>query len=202
MRVIKDKDPIFYTEKYDVILVGTSIACSLSSGFQGKIARKYPYVDEANDKLPYRDNRRLGNRLTLKRDGKPTISLWFICKFADKRYVTIDYNALENSLATANAEFKGMKVMTTVLGGTKVDGNGVKEECLRIINDNTKDIDIDVYDYEQMLRSEEMKKLFYNLNKYWIDNKLRPSKQETKDSRAKLSEENFINAVSYNGKFY
>lgn len=84
LKIIKDIDPINITDEYDVLLIGTSIACSLTNGLQGKIANKYPYVDEANNKLPYRDNRRLGKRLTLKEDGKPIISLLFICKFMDK----------------------------------------------------------------------------------------------------------------------
>ena len=202
LKIIKDIDPTNITDEYDVLLIGTSIACSLTNGLQAKIANKYPYVDEANNKLPYRDNRRLGKRLTLKEDGKPIISLLFICKFMDKRYVTVDYEALENCLATANVEFKGKKVLTTVLGGTRVDGNGDKQKCLDILEKTTKDMDVDVYDYEQMTRQEEVKKLYRQLTTYWIKNKLSPSKKESIEARLKICKENFVNTISYDGKIY
>ena len=38
---IKDQDLIYDTEKYDVILVGTSIYCDLKTGFQSKMRYKY-----------------------------------------------------------------------------------------------------------------------------------------------------------------
>ena len=37
---IKDQDLIYDTEKYDVILVGTSIYCDLKNGFQSKMRYK------------------------------------------------------------------------------------------------------------------------------------------------------------------
>ena len=53
MNIIQGKDAIWETDKYDVVLVGTSIYCMLTNGFQSKIRFKYPHVDAANDKTPF-----------------------------------------------------------------------------------------------------------------------------------------------------
>ena len=155
MNIIKDKDPISLTDEYDVILVGTSIYCMMPNGFQSKIRFKYPEIEEANDSSPYGDQRKLGKRLTL--DGKPTISLLYITKYPNKKKDYLDYDALRACLLTAAAEFKGKRVMTTVLGSSKYDGNGDKGRILAIMEECTKGLDLDVYDYEQMSRYDEMK---------------------------------------------
>lgn len=155
MNIIKDKDPIDLTDNYDVVLVGTSIYCMLPNGFQSKIRYKYPEVEDANNSSPYGDRRKLGKRLTV--DGNPTISLLFITGYPNSKKDYLDYDALKASLLTATAEFKGKKVMTTVLGSSKFDGNGDKEKILAIMEECTAGLDLDVYDYFQMSRYDEMK---------------------------------------------
>lgn len=155
MNIIKDKDPISITDEYDVILVGTSIYCMMPNGFQSKIRFKYPEVEAANDSSPYGDKRKLGKRLTI--DGNPTISLLYITKYPNTKKDYLDYNALKACLLTAAAEFKGKRIMTTVLGSSKYDGNGDKERILAIMEECTKGLDLDVYDYEQMSRYDEMR---------------------------------------------
>lgn len=155
MNIIKDKDPISLTDEYDVILVGTSIYCMMPNGFQSKIRFKYPEIERANDSSPYGDKRKLGKRLTL--DGSPIISLLYITKYPNYKMDYLDYDALRNCLLTATAEFKGKKVMTTVLGSSKYDGNGDKNRILKIMEECTNGLDLDVYDYVQMSRYDEMK---------------------------------------------
>ena len=92
MNIIKDSDLIWETDNFDVILVGTTIYCSLPDGFQRKMRRKYPYIKDANNTTPYADPRKLGKRLTIQ--GKPIISLCYISKFKTKNEF-IDYDALE-----------------------------------------------------------------------------------------------------------
>lgn len=162
MNIVKDKDLIFDTEKYDAILVGTSISCMLTNGFQSKIRFKYPYIDEMNNTTKYNDKKKLGTRLTDTIHGKPYISLLYISKYPNRNRVTLDYEALENCLLTANAEFKGYKVATTVIGSSIFDGNGDKEQIMNIIANSTKDIDLYVYDYVQIDRVKEIE---YQKNK-------------------------------------
>ena len=155
MRIIKDKEPIFETDKYDVILVGTSIYDTLYNGFQGKMANKYPYIAEENNKQTYADSRRLGTRLTIERKNMPVISLLYICRYPQKHKMTLDYDALKQCLETAALEFKGKRILTTVLGGTVFDGKGNKKRVLNMMAKAFEGLDVDVYDYKQVLLKEE-----------------------------------------------
>ena len=155
LKIIKDKDPIWETDKFDVILIGTSIYNQLNGGFQSKIKYKYPIVDEKNRETKYADFSKLGTRITI--NDTPTISLMYICGYPRPNIDTVDYDSLTKCLLTANAEFRGKKVLTTILGSSQFDGNGDKDKCLKIIKDSTKDLDITLYDYEQKKRADEIR---------------------------------------------
>lgn len=157
MNIIKDKEPIFTTENYDVILVGTSVFDMLVNGFQGKMAYKYPQIEKENHKQSYGDVRRLGTRITVNKKGCPTISLMYICRYPRKDLKNLDYNALKQCLATAAMEFKDKRVMTTVLGASEFDGNGTKRRILRIMTKAFDGMNVDVYDYKQRNLKEEYK---------------------------------------------
>ena len=155
LKIIKDKDPIWETDKFDVILIGTSIYNQLNGGFQSKIKYKYPIVDEKNRETKYADFSKLGTRITI--NDTPTISLMYICGYPRPKIDTVDCDSLTKCLLTANAEFRGKKVLTTILGSSQFDGNGDKDKCLKIIKDSTKDLDITLYDYEQKKRADEIR---------------------------------------------
>lgn len=155
LKIVKDKDPIWETDKFDVILIGTSIYNQLNGGFQSKIKYKYPIVDEKNRETKYADFSKLGTRITI--NDTPTISLMYICGYPRPNIDTVDYDSLTKCLLTANAEFRGKKVLTTILGSSQFDGNGDKDKCLKIIKDSTKDLDITLYDYEQKKRADEIR---------------------------------------------
>lgn len=154
MTVVKDKDPIWDTDDFDVVLVGTSVYNQLNGGFQSKMRYKYPFIDEENRKTKYADYSKMGTRITVGKE--PSISLLYISGNYKTLSTTLNYEALEKCLQTANAEFKGKKVVTTVLGSTRFDGRGDKEKCLKIIEENTSDLDLTIYDYEQKTRKEEV----------------------------------------------
>lgn len=149
LTIIKNKDAIYDTDNYDVVLVATSVYCKMANGFQSKIKCKYPYVDEANMKTKYASTSKLGTRLTI--EGKPTISLLYVVK---KR---MNLEHLRKCLQTANAEFRGKRVMCPILGSTRWDGNADKEVCLKLMEECLTDVDLYVYDYEQMDKLEEAK---------------------------------------------
>ena len=155
LKIIKDKDPIWETDKFDVILIGTSIYNQLNGGFQSKMKYKYPIVDEKNRETKYADFSKLGTRITI--NNTPIISLMYICGYPRPNIDTVDYDSLTKCLLTANAEFRGKKVMATILGSSQFDGNGDKDKCLKIIEDSTKDLDITLYDYEQKKRADEIR---------------------------------------------
>ena len=169
VNIIKDEDAIWHTDEYEVILVGTSTYCMLTNGFQSKLRLKYPYIEKPNNETNYGDKRKLGKRLTI--DGKPIISLLYISGYPSCKRVTLDYEALENCLATANKEFKGKRVMTTMIGCSIFDGNGDKNKVMDIINRTCTDIILDIYDYKQLRKRDECdniirkKKKKKNINK-------------------------------------
>lgn len=155
LKIIKDKDPIWDTDKFDVILIGTSIYNQLNGGFQSKMKYKYPMIDEKNRETKYADFSKLGTRITI--NDTPIISLMYICGYPRPNIDTVDYDSLTKCLLTANAEFRGKKVMATIIGSSQFDGNGDKDKCLKIIEDSTKDLDITLYDYEQKKRADEIR---------------------------------------------
>ena len=155
LKIIKDKDPIWDTDNFDVILIGTSIYNQLNGGFQSKMKYKYPIVDEKNRETKYADFSKLGTRITI--NDTPIISLMYICGYPRPNIDTVDYDSLTRCLLTANAEFRGKKVMATIIGSSQFDGNGDKDKCLKIIEDSTKDLDITLYDYEQKKRADEIR---------------------------------------------
>ena len=154
IEIIKDKELIWETDKYDVILVGTSIYCMLTGGFQSKLKYKYPAVEEMNNKTKYGDIKKMGLRQTLYTQ-KPIISLMYMCRFPAKTREYIDWDAFEKCLQTANAEFQGMNAAATVIGSSNFDGNADKNKCIDIIEKNTGDLKLTLYDYHQVSRREE-----------------------------------------------
>ena len=164
MNIVKDKDLIWDTDNYDVILVGTSIYNLLTQGFQSKMRLKYPDILEANNSTPYADKRKYGKRLTI--DGTPIISLMYICGYPHSKRDYLNYEALEHCLSTANAEFKGKNVATTILGTSLFDGNGDRERCLEIIENTTKDLNLTVYDFPQYNRRKEIAMVCSKWNEY------------------------------------
>lgn len=159
MNIIKGKDAVFETDNYDVVLIGTSVYDILSHGFQGKVAIKYPHVAEANHKQTYGDVRRLGTRVTVEKEGCPIVSLLYICRYPKKGLKSLDYDALQRCLETAAMEFKGKRIITTVMGASDFDGEGNKRKILSMMRKAFKDMDVDVYDYPQFcVHDERMEK--------------------------------------------
>lgn len=179
--IIKDTEPIYETEKYDVILVGTSTHNDLRGNFQAKIGNKYPIVEKVNNKTPYGDLRKLGKRVTID-DNTPIISLMYICTYPSRKKDFIDYDALEKCLRTANAEFKGKKVMSTIIGSSNFDGKGDRKKCMKIIKECTKDLDLYLYDYEQITIKEEI------LRQEEYIKQLRKKYKEDKEKLNKINE--------------
>lgn len=149
--------------EYDVILVGTNLYCTMSQGFQLKVMLNYPYVQEENMKTKYGDMKKLGTIQECKEDGEQTFCLCFITvgyNFRpDLQKDYLSYDALENCLKLINVQYKGEKVACALLGSSRFDGNGDIDRIKDIFEKCTKNIDLTVYLYEQLSRSEEMKQI-------------------------------------------
>lgn len=185
MKIIEGKDLIWDTDKYEVILVGTSIYNMLTQGFQSKMCVKYPYIEDSNNATPYADKRKYGKRITIDSvDGSPIISLMYICGYPHCKREYLINEALEQCLSTAAVEFKNKKIAMPIVGSSQFDGNGDKQKCLTMIEKIMGDLDVTVYDFPQLQKRVEIANLLsqfnvYFENKQWdIYNKLKKNKKQ------------------------
>jgi hypothetical protein len=152
VKIIKDIDLIDHINDYDVILVGINTYHAMGNGFPRKVRLKYPPTYTLNTSTKYGDINKIGNRISTT--GTPIFSLCFITHSynfrPDLHPDYLNYDALENCIKTANIEFSGLNVATTMLGCSKFDGNGDKDRVMEILNRNSDKINLFVYDYVQM----------------------------------------------------
>lgn len=166
INVIKDVDIYDHFGEYDVILIGTNLYCSMGQGVQLKVMLNYPYVFEKNLETKYGDMTKLGTVLECSKEGEPTFCLCFIVKGfnfrPDLQKDYLSYEALENCLKLVNVIYKGKKVACPLLGASRFDGNGDKEKIYEIFNNCMTDVELTIFDYFQLSRAEEMKKVWSN----------------------------------------
>lgn len=145
--LLESNKPIDETDNFDVVMVGTSIYGEMVWGFQNLLAKKYPYVNEANMVQPYGDLRRLGTRLTFRKPGDPVISLLYICGKGpmNKKYMLYE-DKLIHALSTANKEFSGLRVLSPILGSSPWDGGMEREDMLRVLDEHTPNLNLFVFD--------------------------------------------------------
>lgn len=166
MNIVTGKDLIWETDNYDVILVGTSIYNLLTQGFQSKISLKYPELVVANNSTPYADRRKYGKRITVDTENGPTVSIMYVCGYPHCKRDFLNYEAFENCMATAEIEFQGKKVASTIIGTSLFDGNGDRDRCLEILEKYSNKIDLTVYDYLQLYKRVEIAQFLSTWNVY------------------------------------
>ena len=162
IKVENGKDLYNCINDYDVTLIGVDIYCNMSQGFQRKVMLNYPYVMDANMSTRYADKSKMGSILECKKEGNPTFVLLFINEGnfrPDLKKESVSYTSLEKCMKIINILYKGKKIACTLLGASRFDGNGDKEKVLEILSANSSNIDLTIYDYEQLSRSEELKKI-------------------------------------------
>ena len=160
IKIIKDIDLFDNVKDYDIVLVGTNIYCNLSQGFQRKVMLNYPYVQEMNMSTKYADKKKLGTILECKKENNPIFLLLYITEGnfrPDLKKDTLSYESLEKCIKLINILYKGMNIACPFLGSSRFDGNGDKDKILKIIENNSKNINITIFDYEQKSRAEELK---------------------------------------------
>lgn len=170
---VKNIDLITEICKYDVILVGTNTYHKMGNGFQRKVRVNYPETYQINTATKYGDKNKLGTRITTT--GNPIFSLCFIVNGynfrPDLNPDYLDYDSLEECIKTANIEFSGLKVATTIIGCSKYDGNGNVDKVMEILNRNSDKIDLFIYDYVQLDKNIEDTIQYLNIVKNKANNK-------------------------------
>lgn len=171
--IIKDKDLIYDVMDYDAILVGTSTMNALGNGFQHKVARSFPDVNKANKETFYGDKKKIGTVLVVRK--KPAFCLCYIHngRFRPDRIPdVVDYDGLERCLKWVNEDFKGKKVASTIIGHSPYEGGGNRERCLKLMEDCLTDVDLYIYDYEQVEFRAEDNHNYYGIVEDYKANKI------------------------------
>lgn len=152
LTIIPEKEIIYDVFQYDIILIGTNCYNTLNNGFQHDIKINFPVVNEVNMGTKYGDPKKLGTIKVV--EDSLIFCLCYISKgynFQPHLYKDyLNYEALETCIYLINKNFKNKKVATTLIGGSRFDGNGDRDKILDILENNSTDIDLYVYDYEQI----------------------------------------------------
>ena len=162
--IIKDKELINDVFNYDIILVGTSIMNSLGNGFQHQIKTNFPIVEKINKSTNYGDKRKLGSVKVI--NTEPMFCLLYInCgrRRPDINPEYLDYDALETSMRLINENFKGKRIASTIIGLDKFEGDGNRERIMAIIENNSSNIDLFLYDYSQVDFEDERNSRWNNI---------------------------------------
>lgn len=192
MKIINSIDLIEDISNYDVILVGTNTYLTMGNGFQKKIKDKYPEVYKLNLTTKYGDINKLG--MCLVCDSYDTI---FVLCFITNSYNFrpdiqkdfLNYDSLSSCLETIKNKFNHLKIATTLIGGSKWDGNGDRDVILSLIEDKLKDCDITIYDKHQECYKQVEKQEWYKLKELRKEN-ISEYYKEIKKRKIKQNEQN------------
>lgn len=151
IEIIKDIDLFNDINKYDYILIGTNCFFNLPNGFGKKADKYYPYIGILDSLTPYGNKKKLGTFIECVYKNNPKFLLGYICfgyNFRpDLNSVYIDYDALTSIIKQINIIYKGKKIATTCIGCSKYDGNGDFNKVRKILEENSTNINLYIYDY-------------------------------------------------------
>ena len=192
IKVVKDIDLFNHVGEFDVVLVGTNNYCMMSNGIQLNVMLNYHYVYEKNLETKYGDPEKLGTVLECTSEGEPTFCLCFIYAGnfrPDLQKDYLSYESLEKCLKLINVLYRGKKVATTLLGASRFDGNGDRDRIMEIFNNTITDVDLTIYDYEQLSRDDQIKAMWTKEKK--VKEKDRKAYYKMVGERKKEAEERF-----------
>lgn len=178
VNIIKDVDLIDDIQKYDVILIGTSIKNNKGNGFQHKICRNFPLIDEKNKETNYDDYNKLGTCQVINSYVNKGFPIFILCYITKGRYTpskkpdALEYESLESCISLINENFKGKKIASTILGNSIFEGGGDRERILEIIGNNSNDIDLYLYDYVQKDYRQEDNENYFKINDLYSNGKI------------------------------
>lgn len=159
--------------EYDAIIVSSDLNCSMRHGYSYFVGTLFPYAFEANMSTKYGDRRKLGTYIEASKEGCPTFIIVFTFKrFFGKNFDYLSYESLEKCLKAINVSYKGKRLACKFIGTAVFDGNGNKERVKEIFERCMTDVDLTIYDKEELT----------NKDMYWKTkakyNKLKTNREE------------------------
>lgn len=176
--------------KYDVILIGASIKNSKGNGFMHKICRNFPDIDRVNKETNYDDVNKLGTCQVVTSYVDKGFPIFVLCYITKGRYNpniqpdALNYDALKSCLELVNKHFKGKKVASTLIGNSDFEAGGDAKKIYDIIAETTDDIELYIYDYEQLNYRYEDNVNYFSILNDWRDKKI--SKEEYFERKRKF----------------
>ena len=158
VEIKKDIDIVKEVSNFDVLLVGTNVYCQLCNGWQFDAKLLYPSIHKANLETKYGDVEKLGNVICVEQKNEQTVCLLYVLKGnfrPDIQKETIDYEALINCLKYINIIYKGKNVGSPIIGASPFDGNGDKEKIINLFHEYLTDVNLTLYDYQQISQQEK-----------------------------------------------
>lgn len=151
---------IYNVGRYNVVLVGMGVNNSFSRGFPSHIGASFPKVkEEENRKSPYGDRRKYGTVMPIVADGVR----FCMCYVHDGGYKGgeyIHYDSLRECLSRVACDYGGKKIASPLIGASPHDGNGDRDKIIKTYEEIFRDVDIDVYDYEDTTLGDEAYRAF------------------------------------------
>jgi hypothetical protein len=112
----------------------------------------------------YGDKSKLGTILEINMENEPSFIIFYINNGynfrPDLAKDYLEYDALAQCLQRLNIEYKGKAIAAPLIGCNRFDGNGDKEKVVKLLNTIITNVDLDIYDYYQKSRNEELIEIF------------------------------------------
>jgi hypothetical protein len=140
--IVRETDPITVIREYDVVMVPTNIYGELNGLFGSAIKKEYPDISDVNMKQPYGDWRRMGTRITVRKQNEPTVTLMYVYAKNGKLPAFLYPEHFKHALQTANNEFKGKKALISGFTTDERYGGMEPEEMVKVLDANAPDMDI------------------------------------------------------------
>lgn len=170
--IIKDRQLIYDLTDYDVVLVAGNIYNKVGNGFSRQLHTAYPEITKVLRSTPYGDKKKLGTVSVV--ETFPIICICFMTcgRFRpDKNPDSVDYEALARCLRLVAENFKGKKVVSTIMGHSIFEGNGDKERLIKMFRDSFVNRNMTLYDFEQTDINKDLQERWRKL-RYDATNKL------------------------------
>lgn len=174
INIIKGNDLINDIFDYEVILFSMGINNSMGNNFSYEIGLNFPQVKENENLSKYGDKKKLG---TINETIVDDV-IFCACYInnggykKDKDGKFIKYEDLRSCLKLINNKYKNKSIACPIIGSYKYDGNGDKDEIIKMFDQECCNCRIFLYDYNTDPYSERIFREIAALHQKLVDKKI------------------------------